>query len=232
MPILKDRREAGRLLARELRKYANRPDVVVLGLPRGGVPVAFEVATALNAPLDVFLVRKIGFPGQEEFAIGALASGGLRVLNMPVIENYGIPEQQIARLVQRERAELERREAAYRAGRPPLDVARRTVILVDDGLATGASMQAAVLALKEVEPARVVAAVPVAPADACEALRSVADETVCALTPEPFEAVGRWYEDFEQTTDAEVQALLERARARSLAQSGRGTESVPEAKAR
>ena len=226
MPMLKDRREAGRLLARELRQYANRPDVVVLGLPRGGVPVAYEVATALNAPLDVFLVRKVGFPGHEEFAIGALASGGVRVLNVPLIEAYAIPEEEVARLVQRERAELERRERAYRAGRPPLDVAGKTVILVDDGLATGASMQAAVLALKQARPARVVVAVPVAPAETCKALRSVADETVCGLTPEPFGAVGRWYEDFEQTMDEEVQGLLRRVRARSLAASGPRTESV------
>jgi predicted phosphoribosyltransferase len=215
--MLKDRREAGRLLARELRRYRNRPDVVVLGLLRGGVPVAYEVATALNAPLEVFLVRKLGFPGHEEFAIGALASGGLRVLNSPLIEAYAIPEEEVARLVKRERAELERRERAYRSGRPPLDVAGKTVILVDDGLATGASMQAAVLALKPARPARVVVAVPVAPSETCEGLRSVADETICALTPEPFGAVGRWYEDFEQTTDEEVQGLLRRARARRLA---------------
>jgi putative phosphoribosyl transferase len=230
--MLKDRPDAGRLLARELRRYANLPDVVVLGLPRGGVPVAYEVATALNAPLDVFLVRKLGFPGQEELAIGALASGGLRVLNMPLIETYAIPEQEIARLVQRERAELERRESAYRAGKPPLDVAGKTVILVDDGLATGASMQAAVLALKQARPARVVVAVPVAPAETCEALRSVADETVCALTPEPFGAVGRWYEDFDQTTDEEVQELLQKARVRTLAASGSRTANAGEAKAR
>lgn len=218
--MLRDRREAGRLLARELRQYANRPDVVVLGLPRGGVPVAYEVATALDAPLDVFLVRKLGFPGREEFAIGALASGGLRVLNLPLIEAYAIPEEDLARVVQREQAELERRERAYRAGQAPLDVAGKTVILVDDGLATGASMQAAVLALKQARPRWVVVAVPVAPRETCEALRSVADETVCAFTPEPFEAVGRWYADFEQTSDEEVQELLERARVRNLAASG------------
>ncbi len=232
MPILKDRREAGRLLARELRKYANRPDVVVLGLPRGGVPVAYEVAMALNAALDVFLVRKLGFPGQEEFAIGALASGDVRVLDMPLIETYAIPERKIERLVQRERAELERRERAYRAGQPPPDVAGKTVILVDDGLATGASMQAAVLALKQARPTRIVVAVPVAPAETCEALRSVADETVCALTPEPFEAVGRWYADFEQTTDEEVQELLQKARARALAASGKRTAAAGEVPAR
>ncbi|MFY9552334.1 MAG: phosphoribosyltransferase family protein [Thermoanaerobaculia bacterium] len=214
--MLRDRREAGLLLARELRQYANRPDVVVLGLPRGGVPVAFEVATALNVPLDVFLVRKLGLPGHEEFAIGALASGGLRVLNLPLIKAYSIPEQELAKLMAREKAELERREREYRAGLPPLEVAGKTVILVDDGLATGASMQAAVMALKQARPARVVVAVPVAPPEACEALRSLADEVVCALTPEPFQAVGRWYGDFEQTTDGEVKALLERGRARAL----------------
>ena len=231
MQILRDRREAGRLLASQLRRYANRPDVLVLGLPRGGVPVAYEVATDLDVPLDVFLVRKLGFPGHEEFAIGALASGGLRVLDLPIIHSYGIPDREISRLIEREQAELERREQAYRGGRPPPDVAGRTVILVDDGLATGSSMRAAALALKQAGPARIVIAVPVAPRETCAALRSVADETVCVLTPEPFGGVGRWYADFEQTSDAEVQDLLRRARARSLQAADRRASPAREAEA-
>jgi putative phosphoribosyl transferase len=211
--MLQDRREGGRLLARKLPTYASRPDVVVLALPRGGVPVAYEVASALHAPLDVFLVRKLGMPGYEELAIGALASGGVRILNAPLIHRYGISEQQVTQITAREEAELERRERAYRGGREPAAVHDRTVILVDDGLATGASMQAAVLALKQAQPARIVVAVPVAPPDTCEGLRSVADSVVCAMTPEPFQAVGRWYENFDQTTDDEVQELLELARA-------------------
>jgi putative phosphoribosyl transferase len=230
--MLRDRREAGRLLARSVQRYADRPDVLVLGLPRGGVPVAYEVATALNAPLDVFLVRKLGMPGHEEFAVGAIASGGLRVLNTAVLEAYSIPEKEIARLAEREQAELERRERVYRGGQPPLHVRGRTVILVDDGLATGSSMQAAVLALKQGRPARTVVAVPVAPPDTCEALRAIADAVHCVLTPEPFEAVGRWYENFEQTTDEEVIELLERARARKLAAPGLEPRSGAETRAR
>jgi putative phosphoribosyl transferase len=210
--VLRNRREAGRLLARELQRYANRSDVVVLGLPRGGVPVAYEVAKALNVPLDVFVVRKLGLPGHEEFAIGALASGGLRVLNVPVIRAYGISEDELATAIEREQKELERRERAYREDRKPPDLYGKTVILVDDGLATGSSMQAAVMALKKAQPDRVIVAVPVAPRETCDALREIADEVVCALTPEPFRAVGLWYQDFDQTSDEEVTKLLESAR--------------------
>jgi predicted phosphoribosyltransferase len=213
--MLVDRREAGRLLAQKLSQYANRPDVIVLALPRGGVPVAYEVARALNAPLDVFVVRKVGLPGHEEFAIGAIASGGLKFRNPLMIAAYSIPEQSIAPIEAREEQELARRERAYRGGEPPLDVTGRTVILVDDGLATGMSMHAAIVALRQGKPARIVAAVPVGPPETCEALRAVADAVVCAITPEPFFAVGRWYESFDQTTDEEVQQLLARARARS-----------------
>jgi putative phosphoribosyl transferase len=177
------------------------------------VPVAYEVAKALNVPLDIFVVRKIGLPGHEEFAIGAIASGGLRVLNVPLIRAYEISEDDLAAAIWREERELERRERAYREGRAPPDLSGKTVILVDDGLATGASMQAAVMALKKAQPGRVIVAVPVAPRETCDALRAIADEVVCALTPDPFRAVGLWYRDFEQTSDEEVTRLLEDARA-------------------
>ena len=215
MPILRDRHEAGQLLASQLRHYADRPDVIVLGLPRGGVPVAYEVASALDAPLDVFLVRKLGMPGHEEYAVGALASGGLKVLNRLLLVAYGIREEDLAETVARERAELERREREYRKGLPPLDVTGKTAILVDDGLATGSSMLAAVRAIKEARPAKIVVAVPVAPLQACQDLRAVADEVVCVLTPEPFLTVGRWYADFDQTSDREVKELLARVHAGS-----------------
>lgn len=208
----RDRVEAGRLLAERLRQYAGGDDVVVLGLPRGGVPVAFEIARALGAPLDVFMVRKLGVPGHEELALGAIASGGTRVLNRQLIESVGIPADWIEAIDARERRELERRERVYRGDRPPPDAAGRTVILVDDGLATGSTMLAAVHAVRLDEPARVVVAVPVADPDVCAGLREVADEAVCLLTPQPLRAVGVWYEDFSQTSDEEVQALLERAR--------------------
>ena len=207
----RDRTEAGRLLAATLQEYANRDDVVVLALPRGGVPVAFEVAKALNAPLDVFVVRKLGLPGQEELAMGAIASGGARVLNRDLIRALSVPNEMIDLVTQQEQRELERREREYRDGRPPIDVLGKTVILVDDGLATGSSMRAAVLALKQKEPAQVVVAVPVAPRDSCTELQSVADKVVCAVTPEPFWGVGQWYEDFSQTSDEEVRELLKRA---------------------
>ena len=206
-----DRREAGRFLARELAAYANRPDVIVLALPRGGVPVGYEIAQALHAPLDVFLVRKLGVPGHEEYAMGAIASGGVSVLNEEVVQRLGISPYQIETVAAREQRELERRERAYRGERPPPEVSGRTVILVDDGLATGASMQAAVLALRRLQPARIVVAVPVAAPETCEQLREIADEVVCATTPEPFYAVGLWYEDFSQTSDEEVRALLAQA---------------------
>lgn len=209
----RDRADAGRALARALSAYANRPDVVVLALPRGGVPVGFEVARALDAPLDVFLVRKLGVPGQEELAMGAIASGHVRVLNDHVIRLLNISRDVIDAVAAREQRELDRREREYRDGRPPIPVAGRIVILIDDGLATGSSMRAAVQALRQQGPKEIVVAVPVAAAETCEAFRHEVDDVVCALTPEPFDAVGLWYDDFSQTTDAEVRDLLERANA-------------------
>lgn len=203
-----DRREAGQLLARRLTAYANRADVVVLGLPRGGVPVAFEVASALHAPLDVFVVRKLGFPGHAEFAMGAIASGGVRVLNEEIGAAYMPSQEVIDRIAQAEGLELERREHAYRNGRPPAPIEGRVAILVDDGLATGSTMRAAVLAVRRLEPARIVVAVPVGSVEARDALAAVADEMVCLRTPDPFSAVGLWYVDFGQTTDEEVCELL------------------------
>ena len=210
--MFRDRREAGRLLARKLAPYAGRSDVVVLALPRGGVPVGFEVARALDAPLEAFVVRKIGMPGHEEFAIGAVATGGLVVRRRMLIQAYEIPEEEVARTEARELAELARREKLYRSGRGPLDLRGKTAILVDDGLATGSSMQAAVLALRAARPARVVVAVPVASPEACEALGVEADDVVCLTTPKSFRAVGEWYEDFRQTSDEEVLELLALAR--------------------
>jgi predicted phosphoribosyltransferase len=207
----RDRSEAGRLLADRLRGYANRPDVIVLALPRGGVPVAYEVARALDAPLDVFLVRKMGVPGHEEFAFGAIATGGIRVINQDVVQALGIPPKLIDAIAAREQQELERRERLYRGTRPPPEVRDRTVILVDDGLATGSTMLAAVRALRSKEAGRIVAAVPVASPEACEQLGEEADDVICAVTPEPFNAVGLWYQDFSQTTDDEVKELLARA---------------------
>lgn len=206
-----DRNEAGQLLAQRLLHYANRPVVLVLGLPRGGVPVAYEVARALHAPLDVMLVRKLGVPGQEELAMGAIASGGKRVVNEEVVLGLGIPPQVIEAVTAQEQRELARRERRYRGNRPPLDIHGRTVILVDDGLATGATMRAAIAALRQQQPARVVVAVPVAPPSVCQELRAVADEVVCLLAPEPFFGVGAWYDDFSPTTDEEVRRLLKRA---------------------
>jgi len=208
----RDRTEAGRLLAERLRHYAGRDDVVVLGLPRGGVPVAYEVARELGAPLDVFVVRKLGVPGHEEFAFGAIATGATRVLNKEVIERLELPPEWIEAIDAKERRELERRERAYRGDRPPADLAGRTVILVDDGLATGSTMLAAVQAVRQDDPAKVVVAVPVADPEVCAGLEAVADEVVCALTPKPMRAVGAWYEDFSQTSDDEVRQLLARAR--------------------
>ena len=206
--LFRNRREAGRLLAQKLAHHANRPNVLVLALPRGGVPVAYEVARALNAPLDVFIVRKLGVPGYEEVAMGAVATGGVRVLNDNIVSGLGIPDYVIDAVAARELEELKRRERVYRGGRPPPDVRGRTVILVDDGLATGATMLAAIKALRQLQPARIVVAVPTAAPDTCEALRAEVDEVICAITPEPFHAVGRWYEDFSQTTDEEVRELL------------------------
>ena len=207
----RDRREAGRHLVSKLGAYAGRSDVIVLALPRGGVPVAYEVAHALGAPLDVFLVRKLGVPGQEELAMGALASGDVRVLNEDVVRMLGIPPAMIDAVAARERAELARREAAYRGARPPVDVRGRTAILVDDGLATGATMRAAAAALRQQGPLRLVIAVPLAAPETCHTLAAEVDEIVCAMTPEPFYSVGLWYDDFSQTSDEEVRDLLEQA---------------------
>jgi predicted phosphoribosyltransferase len=209
--LFRDRCAAGRLLASQLARYAERPDVMVLALPRGGVPIGYEVAQALDAPLDVFVVRKLGLPGHEELAMGAVATGGVRVLNERLVRALRIPDGVIDAVAARERAELERRERLYRGDRPPLDVRGRTVILVDDGLATGATMQAAIQALRPQQPARIVVAVPTAAWETCEALKTEADEVVCAVTPDPFYAVGLWYEDFSQTTDDEVPELLARS---------------------
>lgn len=208
----RDRAEAGRAVADGLGDYAGRPDVLVLGIPRGGLAVASEIARALGAPLDVFAVRKLGVPGHEELAMGAIATGGVVVRNDEVIEGLGISEELIDAVVARERRELQRREQAYRGERAPLEVAGRSVIVVDDGLATGSTMRAAVRALRARGPARIVVAVPVAPPDTCESLRSEADEVVCPFTPEPFQAVGLWYDAFPQLEDEEVREILEQAR--------------------
>ena len=204
-----NRREAGVELAASLRHYAGRNDVVVLALPRGGVPVAFEVAEALDAPLDIFLVRKLGLPGHPELAMGAIASGGVRVINDEVVRRYSIPDRTIDAVARTEQAELERREQEYRQGRPLVDLRGRTVILVDDGLATGSTMKAAVEAARKHAPARVVVAVPVGATASCAELAAITDETLCARIPEPFSAVGQWYRDFSQTTDEDVRELLE-----------------------
>jgi len=203
-----DRAEAGRQLAESLHKYAGREDVIVLGLPRGGVPVAYEVAKQLRAPLDVFIVRKLGVPGFEELAAGAIASGGVRVLNEDVMRAIPHADETIEAVTARETAELERRELIYREGRPPPEPRGRIVILVDDGLATGATMRAAVKALRQRGAARIVVAVPVGPPDTCRELQQEADETICLSTPEFFQAVGQYYEDFSQTSDQDVRELL------------------------
>lgn len=215
----RDRVDAGRALAERLPAYAHRPDVLVLALPRGGVPVAYEVARALEAPLDVFLVRKLGVPGQEELAMGAIATGGVRVLNDEVLRLLPISPEDIEQVTRDELRELERRERAYRDDLPLPEVRGRTVILIDDGLATGSTMRAAVAAVRQLGPARVVVAVPVAAASTAEEFRALVDDFVCVLAPEVFYSVGSWYDDFRQTTDAEVRQLL------SLA----GTETQPTA---
>jgi len=206
-----DRLQAGRLLAAELRSYRGRDDVLVLGLPRGGVPVACEVAEALGAEVDLMIVRKLGTPGQEELAMGAIASGGIRVLNAVIIASLGISERAIEQVAARESREVERREQAYRGNRPRPAVAGKCVILVDDGVATGATMRAGIAGLRQQRPARIVVAVPVAPPDTVALLKAEADELVCLATPEPFFAIGYFYRDFPQMSDEEVKNLLARA---------------------
>ena len=203
-----NRRTAGAFLARQLQRFAHRGDVVVLALPRGGVPVAYEIATSLGAPMDVFVVRKLGLPGYPELAMGAIASGGVQVMNEDIVNWHRPSTADIEAVAHAERVELERRERAYRDGRPSVPVEGRTVLLVDDGLATGSTMRAAVLAIRRLRPARVVVAVPVGARETCGSLGEIADEVVCALTPEPFSAVGLWYVDFSQTSDDEVRQLL------------------------
>jgi len=203
-----DRSEAGRALAARLTTYRDRDDVIVLALPRGGVPVAFEIARALQAPLDVFLVRKLGVPGHPELAMGAIASGGVRVLSRDIIDELRIPQPAVEEVAAREAVELERRDRLYRGDRPRPALQGRVVILVDDGLATGATMEAAIVAARQHQPARVVVAAPVGARDTCRRLSAIADEVVCADMPEPFQAVGLWYARFDQTTDDEVIALL------------------------
>jgi putative phosphoribosyl transferase len=211
MTTFRDRADAGKKLAIRLSTYGDQTDVVVLALPRGGVPVGFEVARALGAPLDVFLVRKLGVPGQGELAMGAIASGGVLVLNADIVRAYNISDTIIEFAAARERAELEHRETTFRGGRSQIEVRDKCVILVDDGLATGASMRAAVAGLRPQQPSRIIVAVPTAPAETCRSFEDKADEVACLTTPEPFRAVGMWYDDFSQTTDREVQDLLERA---------------------
>ncbi len=211
MEKFKDRRDAGKILAQDLFAYAGRSEVIVLALPRGGVPVAYEVAIALNVPLDILIVRKLGLPGREELAIGAIASGGVRVLNEDIIKALNIPEELVNVIVQQELQELQRHEQSYRRDRPPLDPRGKTVILIDDGLATGASMRAAVTGVRTQNPARIVIAVPTAASETCDAFEFKVDEIVCSMTPEPFLGVGRWYEDFSQVTDEQVRELLEEA---------------------
>jgi putative phosphoribosyl transferase len=210
--LFANRREAGRILASLLMKYADRDDVLVLALPRGGVPVGFEVAQALRAPLDVFIVRKLGVPGHDELAMGAIATGDVRVLNDDVVMSLELEPEVIDAVAAREEKELARRERLYRGARPAPDVHGRTVILVDDGLATGSTMRAAVAALRKQRPARIVVGVPVAAPETCEEFKTEVDEVVCAATPRMFNGVGRWYEDFSQTTDEEVHELLAQAR--------------------
>jgi predicted phosphoribosyltransferase len=207
----RDRKQAGRLLAERLRKYAGRDDVVVLALPRGGVPVSYEVAKELGAPLGLLLVRKVGVPGHEELAMGAIATGGLLVLDDQLVRALGIDESQLQRAVAAEARELERRAAAYNGNRNPPQLEGKTVILVDDGLATGSTMRAAALTVRQLNPARIVVAVPVASAETCQEFEDVVDEILCEVTPQPFRAVGLWYDDFSQTSDDEVRELLARA---------------------
>ncbi|MFL5599944.1 MAG: phosphoribosyltransferase [Gemmatimonadaceae bacterium] len=210
-PHFLDRYDAGRRLATSLQHYADRSDLLVLALPRGGVPVAYEVARALHAPLDVFLVRKLGFPGHPELAMGAIATGGVRIIDNELVEMFGVSNDAIERVTASEQRELERREQLYRDGRPVPDVKGRTTILIDDGLATGSTMRAAVQALRQEGASKIVVAVPVAPPETCEAFRQEVDDIICAVTPEPFQAVGIWYGNFNETSDDEVRELIARA---------------------
>lgn len=214
--FFEDRTDAGRKLAKELKQYVNRSDVVVLGIPRGGVPVGAEVAARLSAPLDVFLLRKLGVPGYEELAFGAIASGGVRVLDRRIIESVGISEEDIERVTSEERKEMRRREQAYRGDRPALNVKGKTVIVVDDGMATGSSMTAGIRALRQIEPKRIVVAVPVAPERTCSLMKGEADEVVCVHSPRVFYAIGLFYDDFSQVEDEEVLAALERVNQEAL----------------
>lgn len=209
--IFSNRKEAGQRLAEHLRDYANRKDVIVLGIPRGGVPIAYEVAKALKVPLDILLLRKLGVPGHEELGFGAIASGGIRALNLEIVEALRISPLDIELVTNRERKELKRREHAYRGHRPPLSVKGLTVILVDDGIATGSGIRAAVGALRQMQPAHIVIAVPVAPGSTCDRLRPEVDDLVCLAMPEPFYGVGQFYLDFSQVSDREVNELLDRA---------------------
>lgn len=211
MSFFNDRTDAGKILSERLSEYANREDVLILALPRGGVPVAFEVAKELNLKMDIFIVRKLGVPGNEELAMGAIASGNIRVLNEDVIRSFRIPQKAIDEATANELGELERRERIYRKNRPVPKISGSTVILIDDGLATGATMRAAVAAVKTKNPAKVIIAVPVAAPDTCSDFGSEVDEVMCVATPEPFYGVGAWYEDFSQTTDKEVCDLLDKA---------------------
>jgi putative phosphoribosyl transferase len=225
--IFTNRTEAGQQLASRLSKYANRDDVIVLGTPRGGVPVAFEVATALRLPLDIFVLRKLGVPGHEELAFGAIASGGVHVIDRDIVEGYGLTGSDIERVIQKEEQEMRRRENVYRGSRPALDVVGRTVILVDDGIATGASIRAGIRALRQLNPARIVVAVPVAPPTTCARLKFETDEIVCLEMPNQFFGVGQFYIDFSEVTDEEVNDLLERAWHQNGEQSGDHAEIVP-----
>ena len=215
-----DRHHAGRVLAKHLTHYRGHPDLLVLSLPRGGVAVGFEVARALQAPLDIFVVRKLGFPDHEEYAMGAIASGGVCVMNPEA--DLAVPAEAVAAVVEREQAELLRRERLYRGERPAISLAGRTVIVVDDGLATGATMRAALLAIRQQRPAHLVVAVPVGARESCQALHDQADEVVCAAMPQPFRAVGLWYEEFPQASDDEVRELLEEARCALALNENRG----------
>jgi putative phosphoribosyl transferase len=206
--IFQDRKDAGRKLAKALDSYAAREDVIVLGIPRGGVPVAFQVAAELEAPLDVFIVRKLGVPQQEELAFGAIATGKIRILDAQIVESVGISEMEVERIAAKEMEELNRRERVYRGNRAPLHLEGKIVILVDDGIATGASTMAAITGLRKLKPVRIVLAVPVAPASTCERLRREVDNLVCLDTPETFYAIGQFYEDFSQVSDEEVTSLL------------------------